>query len=79
MGSNITIDAVCLPKTFEEAIDITSVAGTVMCLGFTKEISKISQLSITLKELDIKGSRHQTFKFRHIIELFNENKLNPKN
>lgn len=75
MGSNITIDAVCLPKTFEEAIEITSVAGTVMCLGFTKEISNISQLSITLKELDIKGSRHQTFKFKNVVKLFNEKKL----
>ena len=75
MGSNVTIDAVCLPKTFEQAIEITSVAGRVMSLGFTKEVSEISQLSITLKELDIRGSRHQTFKFPHVVELFNENKL----
>ena len=78
MGSNVTIDAVCLPKTFEQAVEITSVAGRVMCLGFTKEVSDIAQLGITLKELDIRGSRHQTFKFKEVVELFNENKLNPE-
>ena len=75
MGSNVTIDAVCLPQTFEQAVEITSVAGRVMSLGFTTEPSKIAQLSITLKELDIRGSRHQTFKFAHVVQLFNEGKL----
>lgn len=78
MGSNVTIDAVCIPETFEQAIEITSVAGRVMSIGFTKEPSKISQLSITLKELDIKGSRHQTFKFKNIVELFNKRKLKAR-
>jgi 2-desacetyl-2-hydroxyethyl bacteriochlorophyllide A dehydrogenase len=78
MGSNVTIDAVCLPQTFEQAVEITSVAGRVMCLGFTNEVSKIAQLSITLKELDVRGSRHQTFKFKNVVELFNQNKLSPE-
>lgn len=78
MGSNVTIDAVCTPKTFEQAIDITSVAGRVMCLGFVKEPSAIAQLGITVKELDIRGSRHQTYKFPEVVELFNEDKLNPE-
>ena len=77
MGSNVTIDAVCMPKTFEQAIEITSVAGRVMCLGFTKEYSEIAQLGITIKELDVRGSRHQTFKFKEVVQLFNEKKLNP--
>lgn len=77
MGSNVTIDAVCMPQTFEQAIEITSVAGRVMCLGFTKEPSKIAQMGITIKELDVRGSRHQTYKFKEVVELFNENKLNP--
>ncbi len=78
MGSNVTIDAVCIPKTFEQAVEITSVAGRVMCLGFTKEISEIAQLGITLKELDIRGSRHQTFKFKEVVELFNQRALHPE-
>lgn len=75
MGPNITIDAVCLPQTFEQAVQITSAAGRVMSLGFTTEPSKIAQLWITLKELDVRGSRHQTFKFPHVVQLFNEGKL----
>lgn len=78
MGSNVTIDAVCLPKTFEQAIEITSVAGRVMCLGFTKEMSEIAQLGITIKELDIRGSRHQTYKFKNVVQLFNDRKLQAK-
>ncbi|MGL5100019.1 MAG: zinc-binding alcohol dehydrogenase family protein [Fusobacteriaceae bacterium] len=77
-GSNVTIDAVCMPNTFKEAIEITSVAGRVMCLGFTKETSEIAQLGITIKELDIRGSRHQTYKFKEVVELFNNKKLNPE-
>ena len=78
MGSNVTIDAVCLPKTFEQVVEITSVAGRVMCLGFTKDVSEIAQLGITLKELDIRGSRHQTYKFKEVVELFNQRALHPE-
>ena len=78
MGSNVTIDAVCLPKTFEQAIEITSVAGRVMCLGFSKDTSEIAQLDITIKELDVRGSRHQTYKFANVVELFNDRKLQAK-
>ncbi|KEI73409.1 zinc-binding alcohol dehydrogenase family protein [Endozoicomonas elysicola] len=78
MGSNVTIDAVCLPKTFEQAVEITSVAGRVMCLGFTQDVSRIAQLNITLKELDVRGSRHQTYKFKEVVELFNRRALNPE-
>ncbi|MBC2850913.1 zinc-binding alcohol dehydrogenase family protein [Cetobacterium sp. 8H] len=78
MGSNVTIDAVCLPKTFEQAIEITSVAGRVMCLGFSKDTSEIAQLGITIKELDIRGSRHQTHKFENVVQLFNNRKLQAK-
>lgn len=78
MGSNVTIDAVCLPKTFEQAIEITSVAGRVMCLGFSKDTSEIAQLGITIKELDVRGSRHQTYKFANVVELFNDRKLQAR-
>ncbi|MGL6065409.1 MAG: zinc-binding alcohol dehydrogenase family protein [Fusobacteriaceae bacterium] len=78
MGSNVTIDAVCTPVTFKQAVEITSVAGRVMCLGFTKETSDIAQITITIKELDIRGSRHQTYKFKEVVELFNEKKLMPE-
>ncbi len=77
-GANVTIDAVCTPQTFEQAVQLTTSAGRVMCLGFTNEFSKIAQFWITAKELDVKGSRHQTFKFAEVVDLFNNNKLHPE-
>ncbi len=77
-GSHKTIDAVCTPQTFEQAIQITTSGGCVMCLGFTDQPSSIAQLGITLKELDVKGSRHQTFQFPVVVDLFNQQKLQPQ-
>jgi len=78
MGANVTIDAACLPITFEQAIEVTSVAGRIVVLGFIDKPSNIPQLPITKKELTICGSRLQTNKFSEVIELFNNNKLEPK-
>ncbi len=78
MGANVVIDAVCTAESFAETVEYISVAGRIMCLGFTDEVSLIPQLPITLKELDIRGSRHQTLKFKEVVPLFNEKKFHPK-
>jgi len=78
MGANVSLDAVCIPKTFEQAIEATSVAGRVVVLGFTGVPSPVPQLPITKKELTIAGSRLQANKFPEVVELINERKLNPK-
>jgi 2-desacetyl-2-hydroxyethyl bacteriochlorophyllide A dehydrogenase len=78
MGANVTIDAVCLPETFEQALEVTSVAGRIVVLGFTEEKSRISQLPITAKEITIAGSRLQTHKFAEVIELFHQGKIECK-
>lgn len=75
MGANVVIDAVCIPKTFEDAIEVASIAGRVVVLGFDSRTSNIPQLPITKKELTIVGSRLQTNKFPEVIKLFNERKL----
>ncbi|RKL68130.1 alcohol dehydrogenase [Salipaludibacillus neizhouensis] len=71
-GANIVIDAVCIPKTLEDAIEIVSPAGYVVVLGFDEKPSSIPQLPITKKEITIVGSRLQTNKFPEVIQLFNE-------
>lgn len=78
MGANVTLDAVCIPKTFEQAVELTSVAGRVVVLGFGVEPSQIPQLPITKKELTIFGSRLQNNKFPEVVELFNKKQLNPR-
>lgn len=79
MGANVTIDAVCIPQTFEQAVEVTSVAGRIVVLGFTEDKSQIPQLPITKKELTISGSRLQTNRFPEVIKLFNERKIETKN
>jgi L-gulonate 5-dehydrogenase len=75
-GANVVIDAVCLPSTFELSLNVASVAGTVVVLGFDERPSQIPQLPITKKELTIVGSRLQTYQFKKVVSLLNENKLN---
>jgi L-gulonate 5-dehydrogenase len=78
MGANVTLDAVCITKTFEQAVEVTSVAGRIVVLGFGTQPSQIPQLPITKKELTIAGSRLQANKFPEVVELFNKKALNPK-
>ncbi|MDQ0338039.1 L-gulonate 5-dehydrogenase [Caldalkalibacillus uzonensis] len=74
-GANVVIDAVCTPQTFENAVDLASVAGHIVILGFNTGFSKIVQLPITKKELTICGSRLQTNKFPEVIKLFQNQSL----
>ena len=74
-GANIVIDAVGLPQTFELSVNVASVAGNVVLLGFNATPSSIAQMLITKKELTITGSRLQTNQFSKVVELINEKKL----
>jgi L-gulonate 5-dehydrogenase len=74
-GANVVIDAVCIPKTFEDAVEVVSPAGFVVVLGFDVNPSSIPQLPITKKEVTIVGSRLQTDKFPEVIQLFNKKTL----
>ena len=56
-GFSVVVDAAGFPETFEKAIDIASIAGRVVILGFSEKNSAITQKEITKKELDIIGSR----------------------
>lgn len=78
MGANVVIDAVCTPQTFAQTVEYISAAGRIMCLGFIEEPSQVPQLPITLKELDIRGSRHQTYKFKEVVPLFNQKQFHPQ-
>jgi 2-desacetyl-2-hydroxyethyl bacteriochlorophyllide A dehydrogenase len=78
LGPNVTIDAVCTTKTFEQAVEYTSVAGRVVVLGFGDSPSQIPQLPITKKELTIAGSRLQSDKFPEVIALFNDRKIDTQ-
>ena len=78
LGVNVSVDAACLPKTFEQAVSLTGSGGRVACLGFTQEPSQIPQFQITARELDVVGCRHQTYRFEPVVEMFEKGLLNPK-
>ncbi|MGD6958285.1 zinc-binding alcohol dehydrogenase family protein [Rossellomorea aquimaris] len=77
-GANVVIDAVCIPQTFEQAIEAASVAGRVVVLGFDERPSQITQLPITKKEVTITGSRLQTNQFPVVIEMFNDRTIDTR-
>ncbi|MDR3302603.1 MAG: zinc-binding alcohol dehydrogenase family protein [Spirochaetaceae bacterium] len=75
MGSNVTIDAVCIKKSFEDAVEITSAAGRVVELSFNELPSEIAPVGIIKKELTICGSRLQTRRFPVVIDYLKAGKL----
>jgi len=77
-GATVVIDAACTSKSFEQALSYVCAAGRVITLGFGKEPSAISQLSITAREIDVRGSRLHNNKFPTVIEYFTSGKLKVK-
>ncbi|GHV91954.1 putative zinc-type alcohol dehydrogenase-like protein YjmD [Spirochaetia bacterium] len=75
MGSNVTIDAVCIKKSFEDAVEVTSAAGRVVELSFYETPSEIAAVNVVKKELTICGSRLQTKRFPVVIDHIRQGKL----
>lgn len=69
-GATVVIDAVCSEQSFEQALSYVCSAGRVIPLGFNKTPSAITQLSITAREIDIRGSRLHNNKFPKVIDCF---------
>lgn len=75
MGVTVVIDAVCNVRSFEQALTYVCPAGRVITFGFVPQPSAISQLSITAREIDIRGSRLHANKFPVVIEHFRKGKI----
>jgi L-gulonate 5-dehydrogenase len=75
MGANVTIDAVCIKKSFEDAVEITSPAGRVVEMSFNETPSEIAPVLITKKELTVCGSRLQTNRFPVVIDYLKKGQL----
>ena len=75
MGPNVTVDAVCIKKTFEDAVLVTSTAGRIVELSFNEIPSEIAPVNIIKKELTICGSRLQTKRFPVVIDFIKSGKL----
>lgn len=75
---SVVIDAVCSIKSFEQTLDYVCPAGRIVTLGFHSSPSAIAQLSITAREIDIRGSRLHNDKFPDVINLFASGQLQVK-
>ncbi|KKW67076.1 sorbitol dehydrogenase [Lampropedia cohaerens] len=59
-GADVVIEAVGLPLTFTQAIDLACYAGRVVYVGYAKQPVSYQTQFFNLKELDIHGSRNAT-------------------
>ncbi|MDR3248107.1 MAG: zinc-binding alcohol dehydrogenase family protein [Treponema sp.] len=75
MGANVVVDAICNKKSFEDAIELCSVAGRIVELSFSESPSDIAPMPIIKKEITICGSRLQTKRFPVVIDYVKEGKL----
>jgi 2-desacetyl-2-hydroxyethyl bacteriochlorophyllide A dehydrogenase len=73
--ANVVIDAVGLPQTFQQAVELASIAGRVVTLGFNESASSIPSLLLTKKELKVVGSRLQSHQFPKVISQVNNGEI----
>ncbi len=57
-GADVVIEAVGLPETFVQAVDLACFAGRVVYIGYSKAPVTYETKHFNLKELDIFGSRN---------------------
>lgn len=75
--ANVVIDAVGIPQTFQQAVELASIAGRVVTLGFNEEASSIPSFLLTKKELRVSGSRLQTHQFPKVIDQVGNGEIDP--
>ncbi len=68
-GVDVAFEAVGLPATFTQSVDIACFGGRVVYVGYSKAPVTYQTQFFNLKELDILGSRNATMQdFRAVIE-----------
>ncbi len=77
-GAMVIADTVCSPESFTETLLLACPAGRIVTLGLIDKPSKIAQVIITKKELDIRGSRLSNYRFPEVIEGFESGELTPQ-
>jgi len=77
-GVPVVIDSVCIPQSFENAVKLATPAGRIVLLGFSSTPSQIAQFDIVSKELDVRGTRLNNYKFPEVVEWFRKKEVDPK-
>ncbi|HLJ79621.1 MAG TPA: zinc-binding alcohol dehydrogenase family protein [Acidobacteriaceae bacterium] len=69
-GPDVVIEAIGLPETFRQAVDIVASTGRVVYIGYAKEPVRYETRFFVQKEVDIMGSRNaQPENFREVIAM----------
>lgn len=68
-GASVVIEAIGLPGTYRQAVDLVCFTGRVVYIGYAKEDVAFTTKLFVAKELDIRGSRNAMDEdFRAVIE-----------
>lgn len=76
-GADVVIEAVGLPATFTQAIDLAGFCGRVVYIGYAKEQVSYRTQFFNLKELDILGSRNATADDFQEVIVYLESRAEP--
>jgi len=72
--ADVVIEAVGIPETFRQAVDLAAFAGRVVYIGYAKAEVSYDTTQFNLKELDILGSRNAMHAdFEAVIAYLSEN------
>lgn len=74
----LIIDAACHPAILAEAAALASPAGRIGLLGFSAELSGITQQSLTSKELSLFTSRLNSNRFQQVITWMEKGLITPE-
>lgn len=77
-GIPVIIDTVCIPSSFEQAVQLVCPAGRIVCIGLKNQPSAITMADITKKEITIVGSRLNCSCFDDVIAGFENGSLQPE-
>lgn len=77
-GASLVIEAVGNHVLLENSFEFVSPGARLVVLGFNQEPSKIPEIEITKKELEIRGSRLNSHKFPEVIKWFEKKEIDPQ-
>lgn len=78
IGADVAIDAACVGSTLAQAVQGVRQAGVVVTMGFADRAISATELQITSRELDIRGTRLNNHRFPQVIEWFESGALSPE-
>jgi L-gulonate 5-dehydrogenase len=77
-GANVVIEAVGLPETICQSLELVSAAGRVVLLGVLDEEVPLPAFTFVKKEMDFLGSRMNANLFPQVIEMLRAGRVDPR-